>query len=377
MKRACNWLCALVLLLVNPAYTIAQGFLRQEGEGIEATFFAGKVLKHSPKFNLPIPDLSTGVDINMVWKTKGNKDWHQRRNYPTVGLAFAYTSYGIDSAYGKCFALYPNITIPIINKGKFSWVVRIGDGIAFVTRKFGRIPIQDTINGAIGSTINDYASFYTHFRYAVNKHWDVQAGLNFSHISDASFRKPNLGINMYGWNVGIRYFPVSSTPKLIHNKLPKLSNRWLMQLRTTLSFNSMEAPNGPLYPVYNGTAFVSKRWLSKNKVFAGVDYTWYPGVYAFQRAYDINAGRETANSYKTSYFIGNEFLIGRVGVVIQVGKYVQTSYINPAGVYEKLGGNLYLIQREKGALKELCLTGLLKTHGSVAELTEFGLGVGF
>ena len=46
-------------------------------------------------------------------------------------------------------------------------------------------------------------------------------------------------------------------------------------------------------------------------------------------------------------------------------------------VYEKIGGNLYLVQREHGPIKEFFLCGYLKTHLSVAELAEFGFGMGF
>ncbi len=57
----------------------AQDVKPWEGFGIEVNEFEGKVLKHEAKFELPLPKLTTGTDINLQWKTYGRKDWQQRR----------------------------------------------------------------------------------------------------------------------------------------------------------------------------------------------------------------------------------------------------------------------------------------------------------
>jgi len=349
-----------------------------DGLGIEANIFDGHVIKHEAKFELPLPALTTGVDMNLQWKTYGKKEWQQRRRYPIVGLGFAYTNYGIDSVYGRLFSIYPNITIPLITGRKLEWTLRIGDGVGYVTRDYSRIHPFDTINNAIGSKINDYASFMTDVRYHVNQHWDVQLGANFSHISDASFHQPNLGINMYGFHLGVKYFPATSEPKHIVRELKPLKNRWLFQYRLTMAFEEANAPEGPLYPIYVATGYVSKRWFSKNKFFAGLDYSYHTNVYAYLRNNIgfVTPGTEADHSYKSAVFVGNEFLLGRVGVVLQAGYYIHQAYQVEGLFYEKLGGTLYLVQREHGTIKEFFLCGYLKAYMAVAEFAEFGFGMG-
>ena len=347
----------------------------QDGFGIELNAFAGKVIKHSVKFKLPVPDLTTGLDINLQQKTCGTKDWHQRRRYPTIGVGLTYTNYGIDSIYGRCFSIYPNLTIPLITGDKMEWTLRVGDGAGYVTRDFSR---KDSINNAIGSHLNDYASFMMDLRYHINIHWDVQLGANFSHISDASYHQPNLGVNLYGAHVGLKYFPGTSCPKRITRDLKPLKNRWLGEFRLTMAFNQSNAPGGPLYPIYLGTAYASKRWKSKNKFMAGLDYSYHSNIYAYLRNNSFVAeGTEYRYSYKAAVFAGNEFLLGRVGVVLQAGYYLHQAFQVQGAVYEKLGGNLYLVQKEHGPVKELFICAFLKTHLSVAELAEFGFGMGF
>ncbi|MCD6010442.1 MAG: deacylase [Flavipsychrobacter sp.] len=349
------------------------------GFGVEVNPFVGKVFKHNAKFHVPIPDLTTGVDVNLQVHTWGKKPWQQRRNYPTVGLGITYTNYGIDSIYGQCIGIYPNIVLTLLKAKDFEWTLRIGDGIGYVTRRYDRKKPGDTINKAIGSHLNDFAFFATDLRYHINEHWDVQLGANFTHISDASFRKPNLGVNMYGGHIGLSYYPVTSKPAHIKRNLRPLKNRILGQVRLSYALVSSYAPKGPLYPVYLASGFVSRRWISKNKAFIGLDYSYHSDIYAFQRNNEINLGEEKKYSSKSAVFFGNEFLLGRVGVVLQVGVYVKQAYLKYDAYYQKIGGHFYIVQREpgNGPIKELFISAFLKTHKTIAELGEFGIGVGF
>ena len=349
-----------------------------EGFGIEANAFEGKVIKHTEKFHLPVPERSGGIDLNLQWNTYGKKEWQQRRRYPIIGIGITYTNYGIDSIYGRCVGIFPNIVVPLISTKKLEWTIRIGDGAGYVTRFYTRRNPMDTINNAIGSHLNDYANFMTDIRYHINRHWDVQVGGNFSHISNASYQQPNLGINLYGSHIGIKYFPVTSMPKRIVRELQPLSNRWLGQFRASIAFTGSNAPLGPEYPIYLFTAYASKRWISKNKFIIGADASYHSNIRAFLLNNNfVPVGTEARQSYKSAVFAGNEFLLGRLGVLLQVGYYVKQAFQVQGKVYEKLGGNLYLVQKEKGPIKELFLCGYLKTHLSVAELAEFGFGMGF
>jgi hypothetical protein len=367
-----------LVLLYLALSVVAQTDKPLAGFCIETNAMYGKVIKHTERFRLPVPEHSTSLDVNLQWKTYGRKQWHQRRRYPIIGIAFAYTNYGIDSLYGRCYSIYPNIEIPIIAGDKLQWTVRIGDGAGFVTRKYQRRAPIDTLNNAIGSHLNDYASFMTDVRYHINNHWDVQGGLNFSHISNASFHQPNLGINMWGAHIGIKYYPVTSSPQRITHQLPHLSNRWLAQFRLTMAYNQSNAPLGPSYPIYLATVLASKRWIGKNKLLIGLDYSYHQQIYAFLRNNSfVDPGTEYQNSYKTAVFAGNEFLLGRLGVVLQAGYYLRQAYQTQGKVYQKIGGNYYLTQREHGPVKEAYLCAFLKTHLSTAELAEFGFGMSF
>jgi hypothetical protein len=369
--------CILILHIQVLGLHAQEGSI-PEGFGIESNILGGKVFKHTPKFRPPIPAFTQCAELNLVWQTYGKKEWHQQRGYPVLGLGFTYTDYGMDAVYGRCYGMYPNLQVPVITGKRLEWTFRVGMGIGYITRQYQRTAPVDILNNAIGSHVNNFTLFITDLRYRVNMHWDIQAGLNFTHVSNASFFQPNLGVNMYGAHVGVRYFPVTSQPQKLAQKEDALKNRWLVQARLGMAITGYTAPQGPEFPVYLASAYVSRRYAGKNKMFAGIDYSYHESIYAFLRNNEILPGKEAQNSWKSAVFAGNEFLMGRTGLVLQVGYYLKQAYLKAdAPYYEKFGLNYYLLQKEKGPLKELCLAGMIKAHQTVAELFEFGVGVGF
>jgi hypothetical protein len=346
------------------------------GFGIEANVLCGKVFKHEAKFTLPIPAITTGADVNMIWRTYGAKEWHQRRHYPRLGIAVAGVHYGINSVYGTVYGLYPNITLPLITAPRLEWTLRIGNGIGYVTNKYNRTEPVNTVNVAVSSSINDFIMIRTDASYFVNRHWNISAGAFVTHISNGSVRKPNLGINVAGISAGVSYYPLTSRPAVLVHELRPLPPRYLLQLRYGMSFVSSYTANGPLYPVYIGTAYVSRRWRSNNKVFAGLDYSYHESIFAFMRNNRIEPGNEVSRSWKSAVIAGNELMLGRVGITLQAGVYIRKAYIHKEDIYEKVSLNYYCIQKEHGAIKELFFFTGLKAHLNVAEMGELGVGVG-
>lgn len=366
-------LLAILLLPFCPARAQQPAW---SGFGIESNIMMGKMIRHSARFTGPLPEQCYSFELNLVKKTYGQKDWQQRRNYPQVGLGFYYNNYNMPDIYGQVFGIFPNIQLPLVRSGHFEWTLRAGMGIGYNTRPYERLPRPNTENVAIGGHWNNVSPFSTDIRWSLDQHWDLQAGLNFCHVSNAAFQQPNLGINTYGAHIGLRYFPVTSRPEKIHRDLPALKNRWLVQARLGAGFIESNPADGPLYPVYIAEAFVSKRYWSKNKVLGGIDYYYNTAKYAKLKSIEHFEGSERSHATQVAVFLGNEFLVGRLGLLFQAGYYLHRMDEQKERLYQKIGGNFYLVQREKGPVKEVFFSALLKTHMASAELFQMGLGVG-
>ena len=369
----------LLLLAASSSFCAVRG---QEacapgsGFGIEANILSGKIVRHEKKFTAPIPPVSNAFDINFLWQTYGRKDWHQRRNFPVVGIGMTYTGYGNNAVFGHCLGVYPNLQFNVLKRKAFEWTFRFGDGLAYVTRKYQKTNPIDTVNTAIGTNFNDFAMFMTEAHLHVNEHWGVQAGASFTHISNTDVHQPNLGVNMAGIHAGVRYFPVTCRPKALVRELPRLRDRWLIEARLGVAFNEARAKDSAIMPSYIATVYASKRWHSVNKVFAGVDYAYHSDVYAFLKNYGVDYGHEMGHSWDGAFFAGNEFLIGRFGLVGQLGCYYHQTFLKFDAFYEKIGTNIYLLRCEHGPVKELFVSAMLLTHEIVAQYGELGIGVG-
>lgn len=368
---------SVLLFCITTTYVSSAQQQAWSGFGIESNIMIGKMIRHTPNFTGPIPAHSYSCEVNLVKKTYGQKDWQQRRNYPQLGLGLYYTNYNNAAVYGQVFGLFPNIQLNLIRHGHFEWTLRAGMGLCYDTRPYQRLNTTNTENVAIGGHWNNISPFSTDIRWSLDQHWDLQAGINFSHVSNAAFQQPNLGINMYGAHIGIRYFPVTSRPDKRHRDLSPLKNRWLVQARAGMSFVENNPADGPLNPVYIGAIYASKRYWSKNKVYAGLDYYYHSETYARLKTIEHFKGSEYSKSTQAAVFLGNEFLVGHLGILFQLGYYLHKMDAQPQNLYQKLGGNFYLVQIEKGPVKEVFLSALLKTHSAKAELFEMGLGIGF
>ncbi len=367
MKPRLVLLCCILWFL--PGFATAQ-------IGFELNAISGKVLKHTPKFKAPIPESSHAVELAILKQTRGEKDWEQRRRYPLWGVGLKYTDYGDDRVLGSAVGIYPLLQLPIIRGNNLEWTIRGGLGLGYASSIYRKAPYWDTINNAIGSHINNFSSFATDLRYRLNPHWSLQLGLSFTHLSNGAMKMPNLGINMYGAQLGLRFWPDGDRTERIDTERPRLRNRTLLQFRAGLAITEAGKTDGPTYPIYMGSLFASRRYASKNKILLGVDYAYYTHLYAFQRNNEINIGREAENSWKGGVFVGHEWLFGRMAFIAQFGYYLKRAVNDEFHIYQKLGYNYYLVRSETGPVKELALSVLLKTHTSTAELVEYGLTIG-
>lgn len=378
MPYSFHKLIYFLLFLLFSTICLGQDTTGMGGIGYETNIACGKIIKHSEKFTAPVPDFSYSLDLNLVFKSTGRKPWHIQCGYPVTGIGVLLTDYNSRNIFGKSAGIYPNIQVPLISGKNMEWTVRFGLGAAYVSKKYQKYPNFDTINTAVSTNINALAVFVSDLRYRISKNWDLQAGFSFSHISNALYREPNLGVNMCGFHLGARYFPKAHMKKIqpcLANTF--LRNRVLVDVRGGIAHKEARAAGSPVKPAYIGAVSVSKRMWCRNKFIVGADIAYHKEVYAFLINYGVEYGREKQNSWDGGVFIGDEYLIGRVGLIAMVGVYYRQTFLDFDPIYQKMGAKYYLLNKEKGLAKEVFLSALLNTHGVVAEYAEFGLGVAF
>lgn len=367
----------LILLTVLLQGTLLPAQEAWDGVGIETNYFHSNMMRHSKKITAPLARNTSTFELSITKKFKGTKDWQQRRGYPEAGIGAYYLDYNNKGIYGEVFGIVPHLRLRVITKEHFSWSHRVGMGLCYVTNPYQRVPRQNLDNETIGGHMNNLSPLQTDLRYSINDHLELQAGAHLIHVSNASFRRPNFGINIWGLQAGLRYFPVSARPERISRQLPELSNRVLFYGKGSIAFIEKDMPDGGLSRVFNGGLFATKRYLGKNKAILGADYTFNTATYAQIKFDERHRGTESWRSSQISAFVGNEFEFGHFGIVLQGGVYLKRMDEQYDRFYQKLGGNFYFYRSETGLLKEALFSALLKVHLNRAELFELGLSFGF
>ncbi len=371
MKRL---LFLLFTLLLTAGNTHAQ-IPAPENLGIEVNVLGGRIMKHTSSIVLPVPESAFAVQVNFLQHTSGKKAWQQRWNKPVIGLGLMYTDYGDNRFYGRALGIYPNIQLRFINNERFKWFLSVGGGFGLASRHYDRTPFADTMNNFIGSTINNFSVFDMSVQYRVSKYLSVQAGGNLTHLSNGNFTVPNLGLNLVAFHAGITYYPYGlPSHEGAEVKADNQRNSWNLNVKYTMGFVQLMVPGGPRYPVYGLGVYPSKTWLKKMRAFAGLDLALPTGTYTFIKNNELFKGEELQRSLHASVFAGNEFLLGRCGIQLQVGYTYYGKFLMRNKVYQKLGGNVYLYENYNSWIKRLYLSVLLKTYLTNADFVEFGVG---
>lgn len=327
---------------------------------------------HTPKIHLTPPRYSQAFELSYSRQTTGEKEWHQRFGFPEIALNLSAARYG-SAELGMAFGFYPSIAFPILRFKHADWYWKLGGGIGMATQSWQRTPASDSMNNILGSKVNNFTMIQTAYRFSFQKHWTIQAGIHFFHVSNAAARQPNYGINTLGVFLGAAYHRSGYSNTFIKKSLPHHPNPLNLGFRTSISFSEAKTVDGPIYPHYNFTLFGAKMYRNKSRAILGADATYSSKVYAFLKNGYTYPGKERKYAWQYSVFAGHEFVFGKIGLPLQLGYYLNHS-IGGNKLYQKLGLNYHFYHRSHKVLKDLFLFTQLKTHYASAEYAEIGLG---
>lgn len=149
----------------------------------------------------PIDRVKT-LSIRYIIHTDGSKDWHQLYNYLDYGVGFNFSTYNEPVHLGNSYSLYAFIYSPIIKWKKFTLKNDLAIGLSYVEKHWS---VHNIENNVIGSSLNCYIQEGFVLEYLASNRFLIGLGFNFSHISNGSMKKPNLGINTFSSQINLRY----------------------------------------------------------------------------------------------------------------------------------------------------------------------------
>ena len=335
---------------------------------IEAALLRGNVLLHSPYIPQFMTGHPEGFMLSYAHKTTGKQEWESAYNFPDYGLYFLYQDFknstlGYNSAVGGFYKFY------FANR---HLSLKVAQGLAMTTHPYDRV--TNSKNRAFGSRYMGNTDFvFAYTRDHILDKLGLDIGLYFTHYSNGRFKSPNSGINTYGLTVGLHYDVHSlplTTPAITKPTVYTEPIKYNFILRTGI--NESPSIGSGQKPFYHVGAYADKRLGRKSAIQLGTEVFFTLSNQEYIR-YKALAFPELHLDPNTDYkrvgvFVGHELFINRLSLETQLGYYVYQPYKMDISMYDRLGMKYYFSKN--------WFTGVgVKTHGFMAEATEFALGV--
>ncbi|MCB2222406.1 MAG: acyloxyacyl hydrolase [Bacteroidetes bacterium] len=301
---------------------------------VEGVYHYSHYLENSDKLANIMKNRANTFEFKVGLQTNGEKAWEQYWGYPSYGIGFYSASFGPADTLGEPSALYVFYGGPIKRGNKLGFFYEMGVGVSYDFVKFD--PITNPEQDIIGSTVNVYLAVKFYMQYQLSKRLDASLGLDLAHFSNGNTRTPNMGLNIYGPNIGLRYNfnPMRNyTRKIDPNYRPPLRPEFIKHDHPAFEKSNF------LHIFLAGAGKTTKKQIYDGPTyFAGtvaLDYTrqyshiarWGTG---FDFFYDSSLREDYEDTRNVPFkdlmhlgvHVGNELLITRIHFITQFGYYL-------------------------------------------------------
>lgn len=345
----------------------------------EATACYTSVWRHTPKLSIRTGLPLWGQEWGLRLHTRGREPWQAWQRYPVFGLSVAHFRLGAQ-AHGDAWGLLPNLAVPLLRKGPWLAVFRLGTGLGYVTHPydFFKNPGQN----AIGSHWNNFTQFRLGAEFRPEAHWSIQAGAALSHFSNGASALPNYGVNLPGAFLSVAWAPagIRSAGFIRPAEGKHGGRRWGALASGSLALIEYSIFDGPRYPVWGGSAAGYFQINRVNRLLLGIEYEYNRAVYAFGlQSGGFRTGPEARRgAVRLAATLAQEFLFGNLGVQVLAGVYTGggINRLVSNSWYSKLTVRYYLPPMFHTPLR-LHAGISLKAHRTTAEFISTNVGLVF
>jgi hypothetical protein len=333
---------------------------------VTASYGRGFLIAHRASLETLVNDYTNSIRLEFGKNTFGQKDWQSLYRFPSLGIGGFHGSVGNNEQLGKATAIYGFISAPYgAGKRRISFGYKFAIGLAYLSNHFD---LYDNIyNIAIGSSINVYIHLDFDIKIKLYKErLYFKTGLGMTHFSNGKTQSPNLGLNIMDWHFTTGY-NIGKQSKKIYTEYPKRDRHTFVAI-VAGGAKEYNEPNLGKFFAGNVTLEYEYSVMKKSSWGAGLDY-FYDGV-----LYDSYKTKDDPDAFKyASRFgihIGYMFNYYRVGLIVQMGSYINPYYDGNGYLYHRIGIRAKVSQHLIANLS-------LKTHWAKADIVEFGLGYYF
>ncbi|MEY3237783.1 MAG: hypothetical protein RI883_1884 [Bacteroidota bacterium] len=326
----------------------------------------GFILPEYSNFNLLINKPSAGLEFSITKKTTGKTYWEQVYKYPEFGLSFFFITLGNKDVLGNEFALYPFVKTFLIRKERFQLTNQFGLGAGYATKRFDLETNFQQI--AIGSKLNVHFNYKLGTQFKLTNRLSLNAGLSFSHFSNANMSEPNLGINLVTGLAGLNY--ALSDPKVFTvNEIPQHEKKNEFALVYAAGGKHTRALQSTVYFTSSLSAEYKFHWKRKFHFGGGLDL-FYDSSTKIEMGPD-NPDYKSIYDFRIGIHLSQEFVYDRFSFILQEGFYIGlVDQVDKSVMYNRA------ILRWKFSDRFL-ISASMKSHLHILDYPELGFGYYF
>ncbi len=314
------------------------------------------------------------VEFSIAQATYGRRQWESFYNYPVIGLSYWNAWLGNSQDLGQAHALFPFISFPIAKRDKHEFNLRLGAGLAYLTKKFDRL--TNYKYNAIGSHINAAVNLQLEYRWKPLHHLQVSTGFQLMHFSNGSIKTPNYGLNIPSVTAGAA-FRINKENSYIKRRIrPSLTMYEFdgrdyidVKIGSIFAVKELGDTDGERFYVYSGFVSALKSLSYKHRIGFCFDISWDGSDARLISRTNTEPYHKIALT-KPGLSAAYELVLARTSFEFNVGFYLGGKDKSEGMSYYKMGIH-YLIN------KNIFANLTLKTHFARADYVGVGIGYRF
>lgn len=363
----------------------------------ELNFHVGKLVKIHGEY--PPTDITSLTELNLSWKTRGNKYWQTLYCFPSVGFSLTHAQFGNQDVLGQAIGFVPTMRFEKW-KEDTRWSIRAGLGVAYFTKPYNSSSNPENL--VIGSPWANMSLLKMEFSKPLFNRFRYNVGLSLMHCSNAHVDVPNIGANLIAFHAGISF---SNKPELLKTESEKTKSivprkPLRLGIQTILGIHEFKGTtrpvDGPKYFVYGASVFASKSFKPKRRISVGMNYHYYTAYHDYALLQELYQSDEDIKkkSQNLVLFGGCEWNYGRMAFYVQLGINLYNPFLHEMNkvwdlpknrfinlwTANKIGYKLYAYSQNGTRsgydyLLNPYLNMAVKTNGGTADFLELGIGI--
>ena len=332
-------------------------------------YFGGRMTPHST-YTKSLAAPIVGIQTDVVWRMRRETDdLGSRKNsnlkfFPQIGGSLTWMDMGMNVT-GYQLAVSLNLGGEISAKGPWSFDWHFAHGLTYLSEKYDTL--TRPINYAIGSNLNYFAQIKGEIKYDITPNLALSLGGYLTHASNGNLEKPNVGLNVIHYGIGMLYVPNESqnsdrSSYYIHKK-HYFTTPYSLGVKFGNRSHSLEFPESFTSWIFD---FQFRFQKSAHHIWdVGFDLFSDPN-YKFTKT-GRYTGADELDQLEFAIKGGHQFVYGRIGLRTDLGIYVFRPVSSDKGAfYNAIGIDYRLTQN-------WVLRSRLKAHLNVADYMEFGM----